>query len=268
MHSIPPVTLALIITNVVVFLGQLATGRLLEDLFALWPLGSEFLPWQVVTYSFLHAQDNMFHLLFNMLALYMFGSDIERIFGQRRYLTYYLSAVLTAAIAQLTVSALAGSPPYPTVGASGGVFGILLAFALYFPRRIIVLIIPPIPMPAWLFVILYGLIELYLGVTGTQQGVAHFAHLGGYLGAWVYLIWMERRSPAKQWKAKLEKPGKKVDLGNWKHIDTKSIHEVNRAEVDRILDKISSKGVDSLTPQERTFLSHFAPPDDRPVRPT
>jgi len=79
---------------------------------------------------------------------------------------------------------------------------------------------------------------------------------------------MERYSPARAWKAKLEKPAKKVEIGNWQRIDTKSIHEVNRAEVDRILDKISAKGVESLTPQERTFLSHFAPPDDRPVRPT
>src|SRR5687767_13876406 len=200
MPSIPPVTRALIIANVIVYVAEIMTGELLLKWFALWPFGSNsgFMPWQVITYSFLHAQDNMFHLFFNMLALYMFGSDIERIFGQRRYLTYYLSAVLTAAIAQLTVSALAGSPPYPTVGASGGVFGILLAFALYFPRRIIVLIIPPIPMPAWLFVILYGLIELYLGVTGTQQGVAHFAHLGGMLGGFITIQYWRGRWPFRR----------------------------------------------------------------------
>jgi membrane associated rhomboid family serine protease len=196
-HSIPPVTRALIIANVVVFLAEMVTGDLLIPWFALYPLGPEFLPWQVITYSFLHAQDNVFHLFFNMLALYMFGSDIERIFGQRRYFTYYLSAVLTAAFAQLTVSALSGSP-YPTLGASGGVFGILLAFALYFPRRIIVLIIPPIPMPAWLFVILYGLIELYLGVTGTQQGVAHFAHLGGMLGGFLTIQYWRGRWPFRR----------------------------------------------------------------------
>jgi membrane associated rhomboid family serine protease len=198
MHSIPPVTRALIIANAVIYLAEMLTGNLLLNWFALWPFGSDFMPWQVITYSFLHAQDNFFHLFFNMLALYMFGSDIERIFGQKRYLIYYLSAVLTAALAQLAVSVLSGGPAYPTVGASGGVFGILLAFALYFPRRIIVLIIPPIPMPAWLFVILYGLIELYLGVTGTQQGVAHFAHLGGMLGGFLTIQYWRGRWPFRR----------------------------------------------------------------------
>jgi len=192
--SIPPLTRTLIIVNAAVFLAEMLTGDLLVQWFALWPLGPDFLPWQVVTYSFLHAQDNVFHLFFNMLALYMFGSDIERIFGERRYLVYYLNSVLAAAIAQLAVAALTGSS-FPTLGASGGVFGILLAFALYFPRRIIVLIIPPIPMPAWLFVILYGLIELYLGVTGSQQGVAHFAHLGGMLGGFLTIQYWRGRWP-------------------------------------------------------------------------
>ena len=146
----PPATLALLGTNVAVFLlqGQMAQQLVLN--FALWPPGipgaPAFEPWQLVSYGFLHG--GLTHLFFNMLALYMFGTDIERIFGQRRYLTYYLSAVLTAAFAQLIVSALADTPPYPTINASGSVFGILLAFALYFPQRIIVLIIPPIPMPA------------------------------------------------------------------------------------------------------------------------
>ncbi|MCC7485026.1 MAG: rhomboid family intramembrane serine protease [Burkholderiales bacterium] len=193
MQPIPPVTRALIIANVALFLAQAFADNVLLELFALWPLGPGFAPWQIVTYSFLHG--SLFHLFFNMLALYMFGSDIERVCGPRRYLNYYLTSVLTAAFAQLVVSALAGSPPYPTVGASGGVFGLLLAFALYFPRRIIMLLIPPIPMPAWLFVILYGMIELYLGVTGTQQGVAHFAHLGGMLGGYLTIQYWRGRWP-------------------------------------------------------------------------
>jgi membrane associated rhomboid family serine protease len=174
----------------------MAADTVLVETFALWPLGPGFAPWQVVTYGFLHGSP--FHLFFNMLALYMFGSDIERIFGQRRYLMYYLNCVLTAAFAQLLVSSLAGSPPYPTLGASGGVFGLLFAFALYFPRRVIMLIFPPIPMPAWLFVILYGLIELYLGVTGTQQGVAHFAHLGGMLGGFLTIQYWRGRWPFRR----------------------------------------------------------------------
>jgi membrane associated rhomboid family serine protease len=102
--------------------------------------------------------------------------------------------VFAAALTQLAVSTLSGGPPVPTVGASGGVFGLLLAYGLLFPRRILVLIFPPIPMPAWLFVTLYGLLELYLGVTGTQAGVAHFAHLGGMFGGWLLIRqWRSRR---------------------------------------------------------------------------
>ena len=180
-----PVTQSLLIANIALYLLQAVAGDMLIEWFALWPLDSGFTPWQVVTYSFLHG--STMHLLFNMLALYMFGSDIERVFGQRRMLVYYFVCVVTAAVAQLVVAHVTNAPPYPTVGASGGVFGLLLAFGMYFPRRTLMLIFPPIPMPAWLFVTLYGAIELFLGVTGTQQGVAHFAHLGGMLGGFLMI---------------------------------------------------------------------------------
>jgi membrane associated rhomboid family serine protease len=186
--AIPPVTRLLIVANVVAFFGEALSGGLLIELFALWPLASRhpaFLPWQLVTYSFLHA--NLTHLLFNMFALFMFGGELERLFGARRYLNLYLAGVVSAALAQLAFAALAGLPPYPTVGASGGIFGLLLAFGMYFPQRTIFLLFPPIPMPARVFVVLYGALELFLGVTGTQEGVAHFAHLGGMLGAWLML---------------------------------------------------------------------------------
>jgi hypothetical protein len=143
---------------------------------------------------------------------------------------------------------------------------VTFAFAKYWPRERIY-IWGILPVEAWLLVLVFGIMALFGGFSGGGN-VAHFAHLGGYLGAWIYLLWMEKRSPARQWKAKLEKPAKTVEIGDWKKIDTKSIHEVNRAEVDRILDKINDKGIGSLTPAERTFLSNFVPPDDRPVRPT
>ena len=127
------------------------------------------------------------HLLFNMLALYMYGSDIERVGGPRRFTSFYFVCVITAALTQLVMATLANWPPYPTVGASGGVFGLLLAFGLYFPRRMVMLIFPPVPLPAWLFVTLYGLLELFLGITGSNQGVAHFAHLGGMLGGYLMI---------------------------------------------------------------------------------
>jgi membrane associated rhomboid family serine protease len=187
--TIPPVTWALLITNGVVYLLQELLGPQLVVWFG-------FLPWQLVTYSFLHGSP--LHLVVNMLALYMFGSDIERVLGDRRYLAYYFTCVVTAAVAQLIVSAMSGGPPYPTVGASGGVFGVLLAFALYFPRRTVMLVIPPIPMPAWLFVTLYGVVELYLGITGTQAGVAHFAHLGGMLGGYAMIRYWRGRPPFRR----------------------------------------------------------------------
>jgi membrane associated rhomboid family serine protease len=200
--AIPPVTRALLVANIAVFLAQGLADDSLVVWFALWPFGSPaftgpetpagFLPWQLVTYSFLHG--NALHLMVNMLGLYMFGSEVERVLGDRRMVTYYLVSVLTAALAQLIMSALASGPPYPTVGASGGVFGLLLAYGTFFPHRMVMLIFPPIPMPARVFVIFYAALELYLGVTGTQAGVAHFAHLGGMLGGFVMLRrWRRQR---------------------------------------------------------------------------
>jgi membrane associated rhomboid family serine protease len=191
----PPVTRALLIANVAVFVLQYLSGPLLTSSLALWPLASDqfpgapiFRPWQVLTYGFLHAGPA--HLFFNMLALYMFGGDVERLLGSRRYLIYYLLCVIGAAVTQLVVMGNIDRPPVPTIGASGGVFGLLLAFGMAFPQRRIILLFPPIPMPAWLFVTLYGLLELYLGVTGTSQGVAHFAHLGGMVAGFLLLtLW-------------------------------------------------------------------------------
>jgi membrane associated rhomboid family serine protease len=189
--DLPPATQALIIGNISVYLLQLLAGNNLIFWFALWPIGdgSPFAPWQLLTYSFLHG--GLAHIFFNMYALFMFGSEIERLFGSRWFLSFYGVCVLTAALSQLTVAAFTNSPPYPTIGASGGVFGLLLAFGMYFPRRKLMLIFPPIPMPAWLFVTLYGVLELYLGVTGVAPGVAHFAHLGGMLGG--FLMIQQRR---------------------------------------------------------------------------
>jgi membrane associated rhomboid family serine protease len=191
--SLTPVTGALIAVNIAVFMLEQVAGGPLIALFALWPLGGGFLPWQVASYAFLHA--SLFHLLFNMFALYMFGGEIERVVGQRRYLVYYFVCILSAAAAQLLVTSMLLAPPYPTIGASGGVFGILLAFGMYSPRRMILLVIPPVPLPAWLFVTIYGGIELYLGVSGTQAGVAHFAHLGGMVGGYLMIRRWRGRVP-------------------------------------------------------------------------
>jgi membrane associated rhomboid family serine protease len=174
---------------VLVFLAQTQMSDALVVKGALWPIGPDFAVWQLVSYAFLHGGST--HLLFNMLGLHMFGGDVERIIGPRRFALLYVASVICAALAQLAVNAATASP-WPTVGASGGLFGVMLVFALLFPKAKIVPLIPPIPMPAWLFVTLYAGVELWLGVTGTQQGVAHFAHLGGLAGG--VLVWFYWRA--------------------------------------------------------------------------
>ncbi len=188
---VPPATRALILINVGVYLLQQVAGQQLAALFALWPLGSpEFQPWQLITYAFLHG--NLAHIFFNMFALFMFGRALEIYWGGRRLVIFYLVCVLTAALTQLAAQRGAGVTE-EVIGASGGIFGILLAFAWYFPRQRIILLFPPIPMPAWLFVTLYGLLELFFGVTGTEAGVAHFAHLGGMAGGALCILYWRLR---------------------------------------------------------------------------
>jgi rhomboid family protein len=191
----------LIAANVVVFVLQRAFPYVLEAQFVLWPLQPmedgqvHFHLWQIVTYAFLHSPGNFSHILFNMLGLFMFGVEIERYVGRLRVLACYFASVITAAIAQLFIPPLMGAPPTPVLGASGGVFGLLLAYALLFPHRKVVPLIPPIPMPAWLFAILYAGAELFFGVTGTFSGIAHFAHLGGLVGsALVVMSWRRPRT--------------------------------------------------------------------------
>jgi len=188
----PPITAALIGVNVAAFLLQSLIPGLVVP-FALWPLAASaadpsvgFAPWQLVTYAFLHG--SFMHLAFNMFALYMFGSAIEQVFGPRRYLLYYFVSVVSAALTQLLVAGFS-DVVYPTIGASGGVFGLLLAYGLYFPNTRLMLLFPPIPMRARVFVTLYAVLELVLGVTGTEEGVAHFAHLGGMIGGYLLLRW-------------------------------------------------------------------------------
>ena len=198
----------LIAANVLVFALQLMSPGTpdsigaLEFWFALWPLQaidgqSYYHFWQIVSYAFLHSTSGagyFTHLLFNMLGLWMFGSEIERYVGPRRLLACYFASVVTAALSQLFVPMLFGAQPGPTIGASGGVFGLLLAYAFLFPRRKVVPLFPPIPMPAWLFATVYAGVELFLGVTGAQSGVAHFAHLGGLVGS--ALVISQWRRPA------------------------------------------------------------------------
>ncbi|HET6604240.1 MAG TPA: rhomboid family intramembrane serine protease [Xanthomonadaceae bacterium] len=204
--DLPPVTRALLIANALMFLLQQVMPGLVYA-FALWPLGEHpigygetvsFLPWQIVSYAFLHG--NFAHLFFNMFALLMFGAPVEMTWGPRRFAHYYFLCVIGAGFVQLIVTTLAVREGmlYPTVGASGGVYGVLLAFGLMFPDRRVMLLFPPIPMKAITLVFVFGAIELFLGVTGTQQGVAHFAHLGGMAFGFLLIQYWRGRPPFRR----------------------------------------------------------------------
>ncbi len=192
-RAIPDVIFVLLLLNVLMYaLQQFPNLAWLIHRLALWPLDSpwgDFYPWQLVTYGFLHG--DLTHILFNMFMLWMFGRDLEVLMGARRFLTYFLTGVVGAGVVQLVVAGFQGSFN-PTIGASGGVFALLLAFGMTFPNRMIMLIFPPVPMKAKYMVILFGILELWLGVSGGAPGVANFAHLGGMLFGFVLLRYWAR----------------------------------------------------------------------------
>jgi membrane associated rhomboid family serine protease len=174
----PPAVKHLLIINALAFFA-LNTPVIQEYLFyygALFPIGSgQFHLWQLVSYMFLHA--SLGHIFFNLFALWMFGQAIENFWGTERFVVYYFLTGIGAAILHMMI----GGGGAPTLGASGAVYGILLAFGMMFPERRIMLLFPPIPMKAKYFVAIFGAIELISGLTRANSGVAHFAHLGGML---------------------------------------------------------------------------------------
>ena len=193
--------ITLLVVTVVAYFIQMGAFTDAIRLFALWPLATPstiniadgttldtgFGIWQLVSYGFLHG--GLAHLFFNMFALYMFGMPIERAWGTRRFLQYYFVCMIGAGLVQLLVAHLAGEI-YPTIGASGAVFGLLLAFGVMYPNARIMLLIPPIPMKAKWFVIVFGLLTLVFGMAGIMPRIAHFAHLGGMLfGGAMILYW-------------------------------------------------------------------------------
>lgn len=216
MPPLTPVVRALLFANVGIYaLETLVIGtRTLDALFGLWPLaaegsllahpgynGPQFWPWQLLTYGFLHG--GIAHLFFNMFALWMFGAALERLWGKTHFLVYYFFCLAGAGVVQLfvTTSALSqGGFPVPTIGASGAVFGLLLAFGMMFPNVKLLLLFLPVPIKAKYFVVLYGILELTLGVTNTQSTVAHFAHLGGMLFGIILIQYWRGKLP---WKPRL-----------------------------------------------------------------
>lgn len=275
----PPVIKSLLIANVGVFLFYLFFGFLriggvpLSYLFntwlALFPLGSDFFPWQVFTYMFIHG--GFVHLFFNMFALWMFGMEIENTWGSKKFLLYYLLCGVGAAFSNLFIAPLFGATG-PTVGASGAVYGVLLAFGLMFPDRYIFLFPFLVPIKAKYFVGMYILLEVFSGVTGTSDGVAHFAHLGGAAVGYLYLLIDRRRLPFEgllgrarsAWSSATNKrsPYASKQSGNVtdaKYYDVgkpyeKNEKETNQEKIDAILDKISVSGYQSLTDEEKRIL--------------
>lgn len=213
-------------------------------------------PWTIITYMFLHA--GLMHLAFNMLALFFFGPRVEERLGSRNFLTLYLLSGLTGALASLVTS-----PGAAVLGASGAVFGVMLAFAWFWPDEPIH-IWGIIPVKAKMLVILTTVFSLWSGLGGVRSNVAHFAHLGGYLGAFLYLKWLDRKRLDFRKKATGVPPVRELTFTKRPDVDIQKVHEVNREEVNRILDKINAHGMSALTSQERLFLSNFAQPDDRP----
>ena len=246
----------LLFANIAAFFVQL-TMPALGDALAFVPMLVLTRPWTIITYMFLHG--NFMHIAFNMMALYFFGPAVEARLGGRDFATLYFSSGISGALLSMVLA-----PGSPIIGASAAIFGVMLAFAYFWPDAPIY-IWGVLPIPARYLVIITTVLALWSGFSGAGGGIAHFAHLGGYAGAFIYLRWVRQWSATRRLPARSGAKGPKggPPITNWRAIDTKSVHEVNRGEVDRILDKISASGVESLTLQERTFLSNFVPKDDR-----
>ncbi len=252
----------LLIANVVVYFLTWPPNALFGAL-SLIPAGILARPWTIITYMFLHG--GFGHLFFNMLALFFFGPRLEGRLGGRHFLGLYFAAGIAGAALSLIESFTPlGSPHTQTVGASGAVFGVMLGFAYYWPRdRIFIWGI--LPVEARLFVGVMTALSLYFGFSGAGGGIAHFAHLGGFLGGYLYLKWMEHRSPARRFKAKAVAPvrrnvgSERADLKRWEKNPGDQLHPVNRDELDRDIEKIKQSGIGSLTADERAFLDRFTP---------
>lgn len=239
----------LILVNGGVFLAQLVAGDALLVPFGL-DTSHPFQLWRYVTYMFLHSPVNVFHLLFNMFALWMFGSDMEDYFGGRQFLRYYF---FTGAGAGLTVAVLdlATGQRSMVIGASGAVFGILLAFGIIYAERVITMLlffVLPVTMKAKHFVILFGVVEFFFGISPGSSGVAHFAHLGGMAFGLLYL-----KTPIGS--VSFGRKGLLKDLQD-RVRGARSARDDQR--MDDLLRKVNDKGIQSLTEEEKQFLHRMS----------
>lgn len=240
----------LLIANIIVYFLQLSQPAVTGALTLVPSLLLER-PWTILTYMFAHSPAGISHILFNMLSLYIFGPRVEMKLGGTNFIWLYLVSGITGGLLSLVFT-----PNAFIVGASGAIFGVQLAFAKYFPRERI-FIWGVLPVEARVLVIVMTGISIFGGLSGGGS-TAHFAHLGGYVGAFFYLLVMERRTPSAKWQAKVAGPKTSaVAIGDWRSIELEKVNQYNRDEVKRILDKITATGEPSLTSQERVFLGHF-----------
>ena len=212
MDNVPRVTKNLILINVIMFFATMINEDLMIRWFALfYPASPYFHGWQFITHMFMHG--GFWHILFNMYTLYVFGSVLERMIGEKKFLIFYFVCGLGEAAlhtgveflqAQSYLSAIAegsqaAAQSYhalkltPTVGASGAIYGVLIGYAMLFPDSRLTLIFPPVTLSAKVWVLIFAGIELLTGVTGTVGGVAHFAHLGGMLIGFLLILYWRKK---------------------------------------------------------------------------
>jgi membrane associated rhomboid family serine protease len=243
-------TFRIILLNVICFALSMNSEGLLNAM-ALVPAYILVRPWTIVTYMFAHA--NVTHILFNMLGLYFFGPRVEGEMGGGKYLGLYFAAGFMGAGFSFLFT-----PYTPVVGASGAIFGIFLAFAYFWPRERIY-IWGIVPVEARIMVVMMTVLTLFGGCGIGESDVAHFTHLGGFVGAYAFLKFNDRRS-SRRIASSLPQPASpsRAVLERWNKIDRDKLHEVNRGELDRIREKIRAQGLGSLTDQERAFLDRFS----------
>ncbi len=296
----PPFIKFLLFANIAVFLvtgllglrfGDVSLEQVAIQYLALWPIDAGFAPWQLITYQYLHG--GFGHILFNMFALWMFGMELENLWGSRRFAVYYTLAGISAGLVHMTVTMIMGGAPVPTVGASGSIMGVLLAFGMIFPDRPVMMFPIFFPIPARIFVLGYAALDLISGVSNAQDGVAHFAHLGGALGGFLLLKFGE---PLFRWIdgigsstagyrrgtdyvdvsfRDVEKPAVgspfavRYETRHTPSVDDVEEHlpqsstptrfvvhgeRITQEQIDAILDKISQAGYHSLSEREKTIL--------------
>lgn len=286
MNNLPTITKNLLIINCLMFLAQAVfehSGIMLEQWLGLhFILAEHFYPWQFLTYIFLHG--NLTHLFFNMFALWMFGRVMENVWGPKRFLLFFFVCGIGAGLIQEVVqgvkylsdnlahydevnigsnviSMAAYLDLWNTIGASGAVYGILLAFGLTFPEERMIIFPLPIPIPAKIFVIIYALIELFCGFGGSRDGVAHFAHLGGMFFGWLLMLYWAGKlrmpkfeNPLKRYTIRKIINESPIDGFNTPEEEWNAKRRERELEIDHILDKVRKHGYGSLSEREKRIL--------------